>query len=565
MPALAVVVLATLIAGWFLLLPQGFKELGEAASAQVLLVSNIYFWIKSWIGAGYFEPAAEVKPLLHTWSLAVEEQFYLLFPFLLLLLKRLGRRCIVPTILVLGGASFCLSVYCSYRHPSANFYFLPTRAWELLMGAFLAAIPSQQRASKPWLAEALSAAAVLAIIAAVFCYDRETRFPGITALLPCLGAALIIWANGHTLTSVGKLLALRPVVFIGQISYSLYLWHWPALVFAKYHALDPISPSRRLIVLGASMILAVLSWKFVETPFRRRLILRSRSRIFTFAAVSTAILLICGMAIFKSHGVPSRLPTAALRHVNGERLLAFDTDLSMKQALQGDFVEIGTADKDRPIDIMVWGDSHAMATLPILADLCKEHSARGVAAIHSATAPLVGYRSGKSDLLDKGIPYNSAIADFICNQRIRNVILVARWGKSSIDPVRSSMVATITALRKSGAKIWILREVPIQHWNVPDALALTIWHGGDTEKLGLPIAAYRSACQRQNPIFEDLTKQFPCVTILDPTPYFVDPSNDICRVIAHNTALYTDDNHLSSSGAMILRPLFEPIFVGIKE
>ena len=156
MPALAVVVLASLAAGWFLLLPQGFKELGESAVAQTLLSSNIYFWIKSWIGVGYFTPDAEVKPLLHTWSLAVEEQFYLFFPFLLLALKRIARHSIVPAILLLAGISFALSVWCSYRYPSANFYLLPTRAWELLIGSFLAAIPVQQRITARWLTESLS-------------------------------------------------------------------------------------------------------------------------------------------------------------------------------------------------------------------------------------------------------------------------------------------------------------------------------------------------------------------------------------------------------------------------
>ena len=229
LPAVAVVLLACLATGWFLLFSLDFKELGESVLAQALLVSNIYFWRES----GYFAQAAEMKPLLHTWSLAVEEQFYLLFPFLLIAFKRFSRKSLVPGILLLCCISFSLSVYCSYRHASVNFYFLPTRAWELLLGSFLAAIPAQ-RTSTRWLTESLSSGGLLAILCAVFFYGPDTRFPGISALLPCVGAALIIWANDHTLTCVGKLLAIRPVVFIGLISYSLYLWHWPMLVFASY-------------------------------------------------------------------------------------------------------------------------------------------------------------------------------------------------------------------------------------------------------------------------------------------------------------------------------------------
>ena len=568
MPALAVVVFASLAAGWFLLLPQGFKELGESAVAQTLLASNIYFWIKSWIGVGYFTPDAEVKPLLHTWSLAVEEQFYLFFPFLLLALKRLARHSIVPAILLLAGISFALSVWCCYRYPSANFYFLPTRAWELLIGSFLAAIPVQQRNPARWLTESLSWGGLFAILCAVFFYDSETRFPGFTAILPCVGAALVIWTNGHRLNSVGKLLALRPVVFIGLISYSLYLWHWPVLVFAKYWAIDPLSQSQRLLLLLASLILAVISWKFVETPFRQRVVLKTRSQVFTFAGVTGMVSLLAGLAIFKSQGVPSRLPAEALRHLNGERRCIFDHDLSMEQALAGDFIELGAGDKKKTIELMVWGDSHAMAVMPVLDSLCEEYSVRGVAATHSATAPLVGYRSGKSDFLDQGIAYNNAVVDFIRDQRVRNVVIVANWGVYTIGnkelmPLSRCLSDTLDVLKVTGAKIWIMRQVPKQPWDVPDTLASTVWRGQNSGNLGLPVKEHLQEFRRQSPIYEGISTRFPSVTILDPTDLLV--TNDLCGVLKNSQALYCDDNHLTVAGAMLLRPLFEPIFVDDKK
>lgn len=562
MPALAVVVLASLIAGWFLLLPQGFKELGESAVAQTLLVSNIYFWIKSWIGVGYFTPDAEVKPLLHTWSLAVEEQFYLLFPFVLLALKRLGRNPIVPAILLLAGISFALSVWCSYRYSSANFYFLPTRAWELLIGSFLAAISYQCRISARWLTESLSWGGVLAILCAVFFYDRETRFPGVTAILPCVGAALVIWTNGHTLTSVGKLLALRPVVFIGLISYSLYLWHWPVLVFAKYWAIVPLAQSQRLLLLLASLILAVISWRFVETPFRQRVILKTRSRIFAFAGVTTMIVLFAGMAIFILRGVPSRLPAVALRYADGESDRgAYIINVGLKEALAGEFVELGTADEQQHIDVIIWGDSHAMAAMPVFDALCKEHEFRGVAAIHSATAPLLDYVSEKSSLKIKCILYNRAVVDFIHRKRVRNVVFVANWGGyPDVLQLRRSLFVTLHALHGSGAKVWILRQVPKQLWNVPRVLGSVAWRGGNPEEFGLPLSVYFEQCGVQDLIFEALTKEFENLTILDPTEVFV--SGGICRVADGGRALYWDEGHLTVNGAMRLRPLVEPIFSG---
>ena len=180
-----------------------------------------------------------MKPLLHTWSLSVEEQFYLLFPFLLIALGRMSRNSRVPAILLLAGVSFGASVGCSYWCPTANFYLLPTRAWELLIGAFLAAV-SAQRLPSVWLTESLCSVGLLAVLCAVFFYGRATRFPGLAALLPCGGTALIIGANGEKLTRVGRVLATRPLVFIGLISYSLYLWHWPMLVFARYWSAGPL-------------------------------------------------------------------------------------------------------------------------------------------------------------------------------------------------------------------------------------------------------------------------------------------------------------------------------------
>jgi peptidoglycan/LPS O-acetylase OafA/YrhL len=562
LPAVAVVLLACLAAGWFLFFPLNFRELGQSVVAQAMLVSNVYFWRES----GYFAQAAEVKPLLHTWSLAVEEQFYLLYPFLLIAIKRFSRKSLVPAILLLCGVSFSLSVYCSYWYPSGNFYFLPTRAWELLLGSFLAALPAQ-RASPRWLTESLSWGGLLMILCAVFCYGRETRFPGVAAILPCVGTALMVWANGHTLTSVGKLLAARPVVFIGLISYSLYLWHWPVLVFSNYWALGPIPPSQRMLLLLASMALAVLSWRFVETPFRKRTILKSRVQIFSFASITTAVLLFAGLAIHKTQGVPSRIPAEALRYAAGSTDRAFIKELGLKEALAGDFIELGTGDKHLPIDLLVWGDSHAMAAMPVLDVLCKEHSIRGVAATHSSTAPLVGYeRQWKGSLNEKSIAFNNAVVAFIRSQRVGDVVLVAAWGSGygsddgGTARLRRSLLDTISALKGTGARIWIMSQVPYHRWNVPHALVSAVLRGRDPEQLGLPLAEHHEACRLQDPIFEGVSA--PGVTVLDPTDLFVS-SNNLCRVAEGGKALYCDKQHLTVAGAMLLRPLFEPIFAGI--
>lgn len=564
LPALTVVVLASLIAGWFLFLPSDFKALGRSTVAQAILASNVNFWRES----GYFSQAAELKPLLHTWSLAVEEQFYLVFPFLLVIIHRISRAWIFRVILLICCVSFALSVYFSYSHPSANFYLLPTRAWELLIGSFLAAIPGQ-RGTVRWVTESLSWTGLLAIICAVVFYDRDTRFPGIAAVLPCAGAALLIWANGYTLTSVGKLLASRPIVFVGLISYSLYLWHWPVLVFSRYLTIDSFPMSQRMLLLAASVVLAILSWRFVETPFRNRLILNRRSQIFSFAIIATTILSLGGLAIYKSQGVPSRLPPEVLRYSNGSTndyhaVQEMSYRVGLKEALAGDFIELGIGDKRMPINFLLWGDSHSAAVIPIIDTLCREHSIRGIAAMYAGTAPLVGYESPWSvSLKEKSLAYNNAIVEFIRTNHIVNVIFVAKWGayvgSSGADRIQRAFRETMSALHEPTRRFYIMRHVPKPRWDVPRALALACLHGVDPDDLGVPLDEYLRDSQRLDSCYEALSAEFSNVAVLDPIELFLG-RNEMCRIEKNDKALFCDDSHLSAAGAAELRPLFEPIF-----
>ncbi len=566
LPALAVVVISCLVAGWFLLFPKDYQALGQSALAQALLSSNIYFWRQS----GYFEQSADVKPLLHTWSLAVEEQFYLFFPFLLIAINRFFRKSLVQVILIIGAASFILSVYGTYKHPSATFYLLPARAWELLIGAFLAARPAKFSPVR-WLAELLSWGGLCCILYAVFFYNSQTRFPGAAALLPCMGAALIIWANAQALTTLGQLLATRPIVFVGLISYSLYLWHWPILVFVKYRVLEEITLSQRLQLLALSVVLAALSWKFVETPFRQRRVFNSRMRIFTLAGVTTAIVISTGFAIDKLQGLPSRVPPAVVRYAAATFDTKFHANITLNNALQGNFVELGVGDKNQPIRLLVWGDSHAMMMMPLLDVLCREYSVRGVGAAHTSTAPLVGYVShGTYSSNENSTSINNAIVDFIIKQHIPDVIIVAAWNayddgtNQGTDTICRDLKITIDAFKGTGTKIWVMRSVPAQKWNVPKALATTVCYGGNIEELGPTLSEILKSydSRRQDAILNGLHGS--AVTILDPTMFFVDQKGR-CRLTEGGEALYCDNNHLTVQGAMMLRPLFEPIFKGVKQ
>lgn len=283
-PALALVVLATLAAGWYLFLPDDFESLGKSVIAQAMLLSNVFFYRQ----AGYFDTASDTKPLLHTWSLAVEEQFYLLFPLLLIFLAQQRQLSLFKTVIGMTIGTFALCVVGSYSYAWATFYLLPTRAWELFLGALLAMMRGRFAGVVGLPRETAGLLGFSLVCYAIFFYDGDTRFPGLAAIPPCLGTALIIFSSESQLSFVGRILAFKPVVFIGLISYSLYLWHWPILVFSKYTAYDEQSAGLRAALLVASTVLAILSWKYVEMPFRKRWLFHKRPQLFGFAFVSTS-------------------------------------------------------------------------------------------------------------------------------------------------------------------------------------------------------------------------------------------------------------------------------------
>ena len=464
LPALIAVVLATLAAAWFLYLPEDLIAVGQSVLAQSVLMSNVFFFQHT----GYFEAPLDTIPLLHTWSLAVEEQFYLLFPLLLMFLARYKRLSTSRCIAGLGVGSFVLSVIGSYYEPSATFYLLPTRAWELMVGAFLAANPGRQLSSQR-LKEVAGLAGVGLILFSIFFYTDKTRFPGLAAVPPCLGAALIILSGSAKPTLVGRALSLRPVVFIGLISYSLYLWHWPFLVFSKYGSIEPQNRWLCVGALAASFVPAILSWRFIETPFRKRLLCPRRPQVFALAGCSMLLLVILGGGVYLIHGMPSRLPAQALAYADGRHDFGFRNQISLQQADAGEFAELGGQGTNQPVELLLWGDSHAEAVAPVLDELCRQFSVRGVQATHAATAPLLQYVStGPSSLKEKSPVFSQSVMNFISQRHVKAVMLAAYWTTyRPPDSLNDSLVLTVQTVTASGARIYVVKDAPIPRFDVP--------------------------------------------------------------------------------------------------
>jgi peptidoglycan/LPS O-acetylase OafA/YrhL len=309
LPALVAMMGATLLLAWIYFLPFEMESFSRSLLAATFCVSNMFFWGRS----GYFEALSTAKPLLHTWSLAVEEQFYFVFPLFLLFIYKIFRRRVDATVVVLFVLSLALGLAAAYVRPAAAFYLAPARAWELLLGAVLT-LDICPQARSPVTRNIVTLTGLILILASIVVFSANTLYPGIANLVPCIGAALIIGGGRTGNSFAGSLLSTRPMVFIGLISYSLYLWHWPIIVMHRMGLLPtdgyPLAIDEGLIII-VSILVATLSWKYVETPFRSKQV--SKSLLYRSALASVAVLVVAAGAMLATHGLPSRFQPQVAR------------------------------------------------------------------------------------------------------------------------------------------------------------------------------------------------------------------------------------------------------------
>lgn len=320
-PALFAMLISLCVVAWFLFLPAELVAFAKSALAATLSTSNFYFWTHS----GYFDSPLS-RPLLHTWSLAVEEQFYLTFPVLLLIAQRMFPRRLRELILTLFVISLGLSAYVVMHDEKSAFYMPYTRAWELLLGTVLSLglWPKMRTAATRNIATLIGAGM---IAWSVLRYTSHTTFPGPAALLPCVGTALIIGAGEQGTSLVSRCLSWRPVVFVGLISYSLYLWHWPMIVLSQYGLLfnlNTIVPHRwayllssqstnKAFVIWFSFAAAILSWRYVERPFRAHPRRVERKPLFYLSGAIAVGLISVSILVIASGGFEGRFPPRAVR------------------------------------------------------------------------------------------------------------------------------------------------------------------------------------------------------------------------------------------------------------
>jgi peptidoglycan/LPS O-acetylase OafA/YrhL len=581
-PALAVMTLTTSVAGCVLLMPDALMKLGNSLVAQILLVSNLYFWNDF---GDYFAGPAEEAPLLHTWSLAVEEQFYLFMPLLCLLIHRrwvaqpsersLKEKCfhLFSLLLIIG---FIGAAAATYWDAHTSFYWLPMRAWELLLGAWLACLPdrkitlsSQQRTWLAW-------AALITILVVGWVYNKRTLFPGMAALPPCLAATILIWAGHPSLggNPVSRLLSHPALVKVGLVSYSFYLWHWPLLAYMNYLNTGPaedISKAARALLMVFAFVLAWASWRWVETPVRQRSFFKTRRSLFAGSFSLMALILLGGLSLHLSGGLPRRLDPQVLSFANSGIDDRDQRTLSRRpvkdevgDTLRDTLHELGPPDARITNRVLLWGDSHARTLMPVISAWCGEQGSSGVIASYSATVPMLGYyRRSRTGLDSKGPAWAAAVVDLVRQRHFPDTILTAYWKESTgSDPAvfSQALLETVRQLRAAGTRVWIVLDVPEMPFDVPKALALhqmLPWLGRDPRQNATTRAAHEKSNRLLTQLAPRLEKEG--AFILDPSPFMF--GSDERALIEHGGhSLYSDPHHLTIEGALRLKPLFAPVF-----
>lgn len=592
-PAFVVMALVTFCAAYFVLLPFEFREFGKALIASTVYLSNVYFFMR----AGYFDTAAEDKPLLHTWSLSVEEQFYIFLPLLMLVFCRSHRILIIALI-----ATFILSLgFCIAVTPlshTATFYLFPFRAWELLAGVLLAIYGRET--SDSWQHHpALSWVGLAMLAVSVAFIQAGLSFPGYQVVLPVLGTLAILY-NGRHDNLVNRALSSPLPVFVGLISYSLYLWHWPVLTLSRYYRGDAGSTLETIAWMAVSVVLAYLSWRFVEQPVRRATSLKLPSLYLGAAAASACLVLIGGM-IYLRDGMMNRFPSNVRAHIDASGDFLQDWSrcrTSETGALSG--VEVCPIGADGPPTFLVWGDSHVRAFKEGIELRAKERNASGLLIWHAGCPPLfdiekqesAATRQQDADCASDNARIREAVKDM---PGIKSLLLIGRWsyyaegkgiGNDDHNTIRLSRggaknsaisdqkalfneaaLSTLAELSNSFERIFVLRQVPeIPNYN-SRIVARKIAHGhlpSHTE--GSKSTAVMFSLTRATIAKRTASSERPfkarstdgTITWLDPRDTFC--SQDRCSAMQGGRSFYFDNNHITNTAALTLRKLFDPVF-----
>lgn len=609
LPALALVVLVTLLISAFSMFPRELHRVGKSAQAVATLVANVHF--RNFSG-GYFDPSTDVMPLLHTWSLAVEEQYYLVWPLLLLFTHRIWRSRVgrvhhatVVLLIVVCITSFLSCLWMTTHDRLSAFYLTPYRAWEFALGALLAHGASRIHSQLGGrMGDGLVVVGLTAILGTMICYDDRAAFPGMVALIPVLGSVAVI-AGGSAKSAVlpSRLLGNQVIVGIGLISYSLYLWHWPLLALARDHSLGSRELSRDLTLVALSFGLAWLTYRYVEQPIRhhRPWVFKSISGTFRAGMAISFLLIASAHALmYWSKGKDAELNRVAMKMASAS-LLPTTGDCDQKpdglSLPPENGCLIGAA--SAPMRLAVWGDSHAAQLAQLFAHVAADYRFATLMRSLGACPPLRDATPFKRDTAIYGCGHfnEHVFAELLelSNGDLRGVVLAGRWnnymalpvtepgatypyalglnykalengnkdtdvevGHPPLDAIGSmtvlqhSLSNTLQSFAAKGLRVLVIAPVPELYFNGPQCL----YRRAPTE-CTVPRAKVEARRALAMSALKEAIRTSENARLFDPIDEFCDTST--CYAWRNGMTLYSDDQHISPEMAVVLRRRLDPL------
>ena len=552
-PALVLVMAASLAFGWFALFPDELKALARHVMGGAVFVSNFQFWSET----GYFDTAAETKPLLHLWSLGIEEQFYILWPVLLLAGWRMRANLFLLTV-ALALASFAINMKGIGLHPSATFYSPASRAWELLLGAALAALAHRRGQPLPLAHYArpnlLSAAGFVLLGAGLAVITRDSPFPGWRALLPGMGALLVIGAGPDAWLN-RALLSNRVMVGIGLISYPLYLWHWPLLSFAQIvESSTPAAPIRAA-ALALALALAALTYFLLELPLRRARMQRKTALLWTMMAA----LALAGLAIYANNGVPGRAAVVANNANQKALVLVEDTDNAAACKRRYDFdsvYEYCLLDRvDKEPTVALVGDSHAYH---LVAGMTRYYRGQGENLLMLGTRlPYWKLPYGAGDHYQEATQPMLELA--LHTASIKTVLFASANrlyggsadGRAIVDAARE----TLRRFTAVGKNVIYIDDVPKLAFEPRSCIPRAGVASSTTRVLcAITRQEFEQHDDGHRAIVAQLMREFPTVELFETAPHLCD--RQYCHVMLNGRLMYRDTNHLSYEGDLYMGAQF---------
>ncbi len=551
-PALYVTVLATLLAAWFLLERHELRPLMDACRSLAIFLSNQYFMR----AGGYFDAPLEANAVLQTWSLSVEEQYYLGFPLLMLLLHRHLRRYLSAIVVAIAFTSFAVACIQVNVRPEKAFFATEARIYELMIGAIVA-LGILPRLENAVLREALGWIGVFAMALSVVMLSPDIPFPGLSALPVCVGAMLVIWTGERGVgTSVRTILAWQPLVGIGLISYSVYLIHWPLVVFAKRFAAGDLSSLQKAAIVVVALAAGYASWRYIERPWRHPADGEPRPARQVFA-VATALIAVLAVGSTGATRAFLTLPKAIAEEFENHRRAALREPCLLGVNQQPvDWRAEACVRKVGTELFAIWGDSYAAHYFEALRALAKKEMVGTAAFAYAGCPPIVGANINKKS---NCASFNKLALETILSLKPKVVVLSAHWLNyekhrsfpGANDDILVLLQSTIDQLQRSGTRVVMIGPSPYFPATVPSIAMAKNGPAGE----GLAPARYSK-------LFDAFFRKLAAVGAIEHVPAYAMFCNTaaLCRFRDHDNLLFWDNGHLTSRGAALVVDSIAPQF-----